>query len=360
MVPFTIFNCGTGYHRNSNDVVANLFKEVDPQHRFITDGPGSQGSDFDKFRGGITGHGVGANVNRAVDEIRERYERLQERSQGTRMVVNLIGWSRGAVTCFKIANKLNRDRSELSSMVRCNIYAIDPVPGGGTIPGAKGIVNGHMWRDIRMTPNIGMCSIVYAQHDWTERKRSLFIPFIPKLQKYVDVELMPGNHAELVEKTDRNPEAHRLVRDLAKRFLMARKTRFINVRDNPLLTDDEILEKYSKMLSGFDAISDKAKGRKVLGFKKTVYPKGRPKREKKEKLVLNPSKPSFFINSHHREVFTRRFPKLAARIDRTARGNSRTIQENWRFFDQEFRMLDTLPYAATRNVVYDYFELALV
>lgn len=43
--------------------------------------------------------------------------------------VNLVGWSRGAVTCLKIANKLFE---VFEDTINVNIFAIDPVPGGYT------------------------------------------------------------------------------------------------------------------------------------------------------------------------------------------------------------------------------------
>lgn len=43
--------------------------------------------------------------------------------------VNIIGWSRGAVTCLKMANKLFEI---FEDTLNINIFAIDPVPGGYT------------------------------------------------------------------------------------------------------------------------------------------------------------------------------------------------------------------------------------
>lgn len=39
---FTAYNCGTGYNRNANDVVAQLNRETISPH-MITDGPGGGG-----------------------------------------------------------------------------------------------------------------------------------------------------------------------------------------------------------------------------------------------------------------------------------------------------------------------------
>ena len=40
--PFTIYNCGTGYNRSANDIVARLNRETASAH-IIHDGPGSGG-----------------------------------------------------------------------------------------------------------------------------------------------------------------------------------------------------------------------------------------------------------------------------------------------------------------------------
>ena len=118
----TIYNCGTGFNRGRRDVVVKLY-EMTSSSSFINDGPGSNGNVVTNLPGQIAGAGVGANVTRAIKKIEEHYEK---KSKNRQLVVNLAGWSRGAITCMKIANRLYLKKNELSRMVRFNIFAIDP------------------------------------------------------------------------------------------------------------------------------------------------------------------------------------------------------------------------------------------
>jgi len=157
---FTSYNCGTGYNRYSNDVVAQLYWET-VTNCCVTDGVGGGGPQGNaggawKISGLIGGVGVDANVGFVVNEVKSRHS-----SANQNMIVNMLGWSRGAMTCIKIANALNADTA--TRTIPVNIFAIDPVPGGSCI-------NNHMWRSIQMTPNIRMCNVVLSQHD----RRSLF------------------------------------------------------------------------------------------------------------------------------------------------------------------------------------------
>ncbi|MEO1616442.1 MAG: hypothetical protein AAFV88_11370 [Planctomycetota bacterium] len=337
---FTIFNCGTGYHRGKRDVVVRLY-ELTSSHKFINDGPGSRGNMVTNKPGQIAGVGVGTNVSRALRAIEEHYERY---SRNRQLIVNLAGWSRGAITCLKIANRLYLKHNQLSRMVRFNIYGIDPVPGGGVTPGAN-VVNNPMWRKLKTTPNIKTCSLIYAQHDNTGMFRELFLPYVPQMRHSyteTEVEVMPGNHSEMVEQSERNPEAHNLVMNLAKKFLSERGTNF---RDNTQLGDDDILDKYATIYDGYRRIGGKARERKMIGIKK---------KSKRTDFVLRPNKPPFFINWQHREVFTQRFPHVAQEIDRSTRGQHTQRAETRGALQQDFRRLNSPQYRRTHEIVHDY------
>jgi hypothetical protein len=74
-----------------------------------------------KLRGTLFGKGWGSNVKRVLTELKE----ADEQHRITK--VNLIGHSRGAVTCHMIAHAINH---VFEGRVGCNIFAFDPVPGG--------------------------------------------------------------------------------------------------------------------------------------------------------------------------------------------------------------------------------------
>lgn len=320
---FTVYNCGTAYHRNSRDIVPQLWRET-ASLCHINDGPGSTGNKLTNLPGMIAGKGVDANVDRAVAEIKRRHT-------VNSMVLNMTGWSRGAVTCFKIANKLYRDPDPKCKKIKCNIYAIDPVPGGS-------ILNNHMWRNIENTPNIGMCSAIYAQHD----RRSLFSPYYPQIKgPFTDIDIMPGDHATIVEDKGRNREAHLLVKYLTKQFLINRGTVFHN-KEN--LTDPEILSLYARVAEGFD---DYAKFAKGAGKDKNKYKGERVIRDDQNHSLgkMLPIKPSFFINAHHREVFQRHFPQLTNEIDLPI--NKAFAENRWNRVQAEYARL-------TNNDLFDH------
>lgn len=296
---FTAYNCGTGYNRFSNDVVAQLYRET-LTNCVVTDGVGGGGPHGNaggafKISGLLGGKGVDANVSFVVNEVKGHYT-----SGSDNMVLNMCGWSRGAVTCIKIANALHADSA--TRAIPVNIFAIDPVPGGSAL-------NNHMWRSITMTPNIRICNVVLSQHD----RRSLFAPYYPEvLGPFTDVDIMPGDHSTIVEEKPGRTEAYELVKDMAKRFLLGRGTRFSH---GELLSSADILKRYALIAEHFDDYAQFAKGAS----------KGWEKRFKGERVIRDvnrnevaqmlPIKPQFFLNEHHRIVFQSLFPALTNELD---------------------------------------------
>lgn len=128
-------------------------------------------------------------------------------------VVNIIGWSRGGVTCHMLANAMAKDPS--LKKIPVNIFAVDPVPGSG------------QFRDdrIKLAANVKEYFAVYA-HD----ERSIgFAPVIPELDKMIKATVLPirGRHATVVGNAaidggDGNDELFapgKIVRDLAEKCL---------------------------------------------------------------------------------------------------------------------------------------------
>ncbi len=303
--PFTIYNCGTGYNRSANDIVARLNRETASAH-IIHDGPGSGGfvpggghnpGGKTTLGGLIGGSGVDANVASGVAAVK------QSLLSGP-ILVNMCGWSRGAVTCFKIASALAEDPS--TKNIKVNIFAVDPVPGGSAF-------NNDMWKKIAVTGNLGMCSVVLAQHD----RRKLFAPVYPTVDgPFTDVDIMPGDHSTIVEYKEGRSEAHELVCDMAKRFLRARGTTF---KDSSLLGPIDILRRYALIAEHFDDYAQFAKG--VSGKPKDRFKSSRPIRDDKRKVVgqMLPVKPAFFINEHHRETCRTLYPQIVNEVDRPMR-----------------------------------------
>jgi hypothetical protein len=96
--------------------------------------------------------------------------------------VNLIGWSRGAVTCLMIANAIAED--EALKNIPVNIFAVDPVPGG---------LNQQFYKSMTSLPGcVKNYFGVYAR-DEVSRNFSAVLPKVEKSTK-VTVVPLPGAH----------------------------------------------------------------------------------------------------------------------------------------------------------------------
>jgi hypothetical protein len=305
---FTVYNCGTAYHRDKHDVIANLNRETASPHH-VNDGVGSG----TPVVGGVFGHrenpgswstpggliwgaGAGDIVEATVDLVGKRFR------TGTLDTLNMCGWSRGAVLCFKIANHLAQQKD--LGRIAVNIFAIDPVPG---------LKKNHMWEDVTLSGNVKTCVIVLAQHDL---RGNTFRPLVPTLDgKQSPYDIMPGDHAALVEAADdgRRADASFIVHAWAKAVLAAHGTQF---KDATNLTIDQYLVRYAHLRAEFDDYLIHAKGRhdkyfKNLDDERQVYSAAGVE------LATIPSRhgePTFFINRHESVLFGRAYPRLAAEL----------------------------------------------
>src|SRR5215472_3184242 len=155
---FTIYNCGTSHNRqNLDETVADTARRtIGSENRdwIINDGPGSSShsagksataaerglaaqaktpgttdpisgfnetSWFAGLRGVVTGYGWEHNVEHTMAVLGATIDLPR--------TINMVGWSRGAITCFMIANALHQNPR--TSGIEVNIFALDPVPGPG-------------------------------------------------------------------------------------------------------------------------------------------------------------------------------------------------------------------------------------
>lgn len=127
--------------------------------------------------------------------------------------VNIIGWSRGGVSCHMLANAMAKD-SALSG-IPVNIFAVDPVPGTGNFQKERCSLAGNVKNYVS----------VYARD---ERSKG-FAPIVPKCASATSVLILPfpGRHATVagngaVDGADGAqglPHPGALVRGLAEKFL---------------------------------------------------------------------------------------------------------------------------------------------
>jgi len=164
MPVLTIYNHGTGGSSLKPagkveivNLFGNMHRDWNPQGRhrewIITEGVGSKGDPahhtiaFDQTSGQLkeervapsmfaikalrriyesaAGSGVQNNVQNVVAVLRH----LKSINQMP-TVINMIGWSRGAVTCIRMAYELFKDATIGANAIPVNIFAVDPVAGG--------------------------------------------------------------------------------------------------------------------------------------------------------------------------------------------------------------------------------------
>ena len=219
--------------------------------------------------------------------------------------VNIVGWSRGAVTSLKMANKLFE---VFEDTIRVNIVSIDPVPGGLT----------RETLDTKtIPPNVHDYLAVLALDD----DRSNFQPLDRSKVKLMAPRSqlgksgnpdsldpthlvarahflpMPGNHSDLVQSGLSSPHVQRsaeLTRHIAWSFLAAHGTEMTASFDD---RRDQVCRSYSELLENRDLIAAAASG----GSFDAVggYRKERSVRAHRTDYV---GESATYLNEHHRAL----------------------------------------------------------
>lgn len=155
--------------------------------------------------------------------------------------VNLVGWSRGGVSCHMLANAMLVD-SQLKH-IKVNIFAVDPVPGVANFQNEK----------VNLGSNVSQYVGFYARD---ERSKG-FSCVIPTTHSSTQVHIFPmaGRHATLVGNAAANGsegpkvlhEPGRIVRHFAETCL----TRWgVKLNKKLTLSDAEIAKFHDAIVSG--------------------------------------------------------------------------------------------------------------
>ena len=365
----TIYNCGTSFNRDkgtsldpgtAGELVAHLYHQTvdldlsvgrndmpSYSYKMIFDGPGSQPGKYGKWE--TDSHGVRRPVEHPASDSKAQtpglapgaggFAKATHIAAGLAMgkgwednvanavqavagfkyppeAINLIGWSRGAVTCHMIANALNGFSAKLKN-IPINIFAVDPVPGTWN----------HAPDKVEVAGNVKKYRGVFAIHD---RK----IGFSPAVVKKKDGEqdfkfyAMPGVHDTVVQGATGLIAVAALVEHLAVEFLEGNGTFFTSVIH---MTPQEICENYAiarKEMRDYKALAVKRpkgeeaqKGKpagpqgldKVGVGSRGQLPGGVPPGEQE---VFTKLRQDYFVNSHHEEVFSKAFPQAYSTLFR--------------------------------------------
>jgi len=352
MSVFTIFNHGTASHRSRTDgeIIAEFgrkAKGAEYKDFLITDGPGAtdaknaaphekapMAGTFDPYTRNKTeknakelqksGFKVGFGVKHGLPGADPKFMSMNKPMQATGLItgkgwddnvihamaaiselnplparINMIGWSRGAVTCAKMAFKL----AELYPQVEINIFAIDPVAGLGNKADEDASA---------LKSNVKNYVAILAMHE----QRVTFKPQDIKrvaIDKSVNAAFLPfpGKHDTPVMQRSSPPETNQMVWSLGMRFLKNFGSEF-TAAFVPAYTLQETCNLYGRMrvhMADYQAmrqhgLSMKAMAARAIG----MGLKGRDfVTNKVDKYVVDAD---YFINEHHREAFRRAYPKV--------------------------------------------------
>jgi hypothetical protein len=215
--------------------------------------------------------------------------------------INVIGWSRGGVTCHMFANAM----AETIDMAHLpiNIFACDPVPGQGNFQDHR----------IRLQKNVRNYVAVYAQDERSRGFSPVLAVLQPQTQSFITT--IPGRHATLVGNASADGASGfnclygpgQVTRDLAEKYLTSWGT---TLRDKLDLSDVTILQRYDEMLRQaprYEAMHDQSYTYFTQSNRIINAPDGTwTDMDEITQLESDPA----FVNSHHRHLFRTRYSAL--------------------------------------------------
>ena len=236
---FSIYNCGTGFNRqNLDETVADLARRsagAENRDWMINDGPGSsshslpasasayerglaaqaktpgtrdpvsgmkESSYFTVSKGQVTGLGWEHNVKHTMAVLNATLDLPR--------VINMAGWSRGAITCFMISHALYDNPR--TRAIPVNIFAFDPVPGPGNFDDPN---------KITLPSNVSHYAATVEQ----DERRKIMRPAVISTAETDGVKArfyyMPGSHSTPVFRTKN--EVGLIAAFLAHKFLQKKR-----------------------------------------------------------------------------------------------------------------------------------------
>ena len=328
----TIFCCGTAFHRDKTDfIVPYTWRATKGDRVWMNDGPGNTDhhilkseailkrveagkgvtdSAFDDNRtGGMIGQAFGTGTqDNIVTTLQWLWMEFYRKDAPTLKTINLVGWSRGAVTCIMLAHAIEAAgfRRHVPTL-KVNIFAIDPVPGGVNDFGDKGTFasTGRIGSTTSISKCVNEYCAVLAEHVGG-MKGKVFKNVSPDFDKGTHGKTkreypMPGGHSTVANHRDDNPVG-RIATSLCHEFLIRNGTELI-VRKT--LSDPQKLDLYGAALLEHG-------GFKKKGFfnRRQVFEKKKVAKERKPTVANRMRKHPFFLNGHHSDLFRTTLPQV--------------------------------------------------
>lgn len=299
--------------RMRNDEAFKFGKGDGKRSDFARGFAGQDGGGKSAMSGNVSGAGWDENVQRTVQIIQTlKFDNLLDVTH-----VNMVGWSRGAVTSIRIANKLYE---VFGPGIEVNIVGIDPVAGqdaGVTMtdtqhlpPSVKNYIAVLAMHEMRRTfaPQDMDRMII----DDNTQTRTCFLP-------------MPGKHNEQVmgrSGVSLEPQAN-ITRNLAFAFLRHFGTRFDAIPAPAFVSSRAMCEAYAEVRLALQG----GQFHNTSGAMSRVVGKGLGRREfaTTEQLsqYVSGGKDGYWVNEHHRACFKEAYADLYRDI---FRGSARTGQ----------------------------------
>jgi hypothetical protein len=290
----------------------------------------------------LSDSGVIANVHRLYDHL----EKCRAAGKPIERL-NLVGWSRGAVTCLRQANFLFYNGY---ADLEVNMFGIDPVAGQG-----QDESDGN-YQTNTFSRNVNNYLFAYAAHEDRIALPPLPLPINPP-KNYIMLPL-PGDHTDLAYGGNKNSSG-RLVAHLCYKFLNQHgsfqgvERIGINLKSSMFLSIDAQLAEYEKLIkslgeakssSSLAAVRNAASihlshpaTRPVVGM--LTHSAGDTGRS------LNPFDRYFFLNDHHKMIFKEKFASIYTTLCDQA-GTNVVLQDE--YLRDRLAGLNSLPEHAKR------------
>ena len=271
------------------------------------------------MRGNVSGQGWDENTQRTVNVIQDlKFEHGMNID-----TVNLVGWSRGAVTCMRIANLMYE---VFNDEIECNIFAVDPVAGAnaGKEMADTQVLESNVVRYVGILAMHEMRS-TFKPQDWDRVRVSpttqcIFLP-------------MPGVHnAQVIPSTP--ADAAYITRNLACALLLAWGTQITSTPYGFLSSSLDMCIAYARLVLSLSEHKSYQTG--FMG-----RPKGGTLSLRRRDFATNSKmdtytlggKGSYWINEHHRACFADAFPDVYQAIFESTGSGEIQLTASSRFSD---------------------------
>jgi len=233
--PFTMKPRGAGY-------TAGRVKNKFLLRGFRLDFEGNTPKKGGLMTGSILGSGWDDNIWKTLFILSNKIDNFPEK-------INMIGWSRGAVTCIRLAHYIWQKTNEgLFNPVEINLFLVDPVIGGPT----------KRKKDmVQISPLVSRFMCILAKDDRRGTFKPLSVGQLAGFNAAVPSQdiiflPMPGSHNAQVQRIGGCEEAADLTWNLAYKFLYSLGSKFNGLPEgmHSLNNPADVCDAYARIITG--------------------------------------------------------------------------------------------------------------